>query len=99
MFDVRVTFANVYFPNVDHSQFLRRLLPDFLEFAEGMLVFGGDLNWIRPLMRRLPPLLLMSEAPEGGSTHSAPSGPLAVAHSAGLGLHLFFPRCTTQNHG
>lgn len=43
--DVRVTFANVYFPNVDHPQFMRKLLSELLEFSEGMLIFGGDLNF------------------------------------------------------
>lgn len=42
---MRVTFVNVYFPNVDHPQFLRRLLPELLGFTEGLLLFGGDLNF------------------------------------------------------
>lgn len=45
VFDVQVTFANVYFPNVDHPQFLWKLLPQLLEFSERMLTFGGDLNF------------------------------------------------------
>lgn len=43
--DLWVTFANVYFPNVNHPQFLRKLLSELLEFSEGMLIFGGDLNF------------------------------------------------------
>lgn len=45
VFDMRVTFANVYFPNADHPQFLQRLLPELLEFSDRMLVFWGDLNF------------------------------------------------------
>lgn len=35
---VQVTFANVYFPNVGHPQFLQDLLPVLLGFAGGRLV-------------------------------------------------------------
>lgn len=42
VFDMRVPFANIYFPNADHPQFLWRLLPELLE---GILVFRGDLNF------------------------------------------------------
>lgn len=59
VFDMQVTCANVYFPNVDHLLFLRTLLPELLEFAEGLLVFGSDLNFA------MDPLLDVSR----GSSH------------------------------
>lgn len=41
--DVQITFANVYFLNLDHPQFLQDLLLVLLEFSEGLLVFGETL--------------------------------------------------------
>lgn len=47
--DVQITFANVYFLNMDHLQFLQDLPPVLLFcsvlFSEGLLVFGGVLNF------------------------------------------------------
>lgn len=40
-----IILANVYFLNVDHLPFLRSLIPALLEFQEGTLIFGGDLNF------------------------------------------------------
>lgn len=72
MWDLQVTFASVYFLNATHSQFLRALLPELLEFAEGVLVFGGDVNFamdpfIRGLAWFISSPLLSPQAPEGGS--------------------------------
>lgn len=55
MFDLQVTFANVSFPNVDHPQFFWKLLPEILEFAEG-LIFGqtSTLLWTPYWMSHLP---------------------------------------------
>lgn len=42
--DVKITLANLYVPNTHQDTFLKRQLDLLLQFSDGQLIIGGDLN-------------------------------------------------------
>lgn len=45
LFNTMCTIANIYAPNTDPDNFLKKVLKKLEAFKEGKLMIAGDLNW------------------------------------------------------